>query len=987
MTKFYLLLSRYLTVLLLFTAMIASAQSRTVSGKVTSADDGSGMPGVSIAEKGTSNGVMTDAEGNYTISVGSNAVLVFSFVGMVTQEVAVGSQTSLSISLVSDVTQLGEVVVTGYGQVEKKDVTGSIVAVSAKDFNRGVMTSPQDLIMGKIPGVSIVQGTGAPGSNATIRIRSGSSLNASNDPLIIIDGFPVERSVLSGVDNPLASLNPSDIETFTVLKDASATAIYGVRASNGVIIITTKKGKIGKPAFNFTTSLSFGTPVKSFDVLTANEYRTMVNEKIADGTILPAAATLLGTANTDWQDEIFRTAVSSDNILSASGSLKGIPFRASYGYTTQQGILKNTDLKRHSLNLSATPTFLDNHLKVSANLKASHVDNNFGEAGAVGSAISYDPTKSVRSGLDDFGGYTTWITENAASGTSNPVAQIDLTDNASKVNRILLNGEIEYKLHMFPDLKVVVNTGIDYSESDGHNRAPEYAEFTRVNNSGVISTVGRNNTYTAANKSELLDIYLNYNKTFGLHKIDFTGGYGYQHFLRERTFRNAYANGDNVSIGDNPTENFLLSLFGRVNYSYNNKYLLTATLRDDMSSRFAKDNRQGIFPSVALAWRIKDEAFLTNVNVISDLKLRVGYGETGQQDISNDYPALALYTKSDSAAFYQFGGGYVQTVRPEEYDAMIHWEKTKSYNVGADFGFLNNRLTGTVDLYLKKTRDLLSLIQVPAGANFSNFIDTNIGAMEAKGVELGIQAVPVANDKVTWNFGFNFTYAKNEITKLLLVNDPGFLGLDRGNIGVAQNIQNHQIGYAPFSFYTYQQVYDNSGRPIEGMYVNRSGDPVPVIGNSRNRYRPEKPTADYLMGVNSRVTYQAWDFSFSGRVSIGNYVYNNNIAGRAYYNNVYQLGFLSNVPSAINDTDFVNQQQLSDYYVQNASFFKMDNISLGYTFNDLLSSKLKARVSATVQNAFVITKYDGIDPEVNGGIDNNIYPRPRVYLVGVSIDF
>ena len=437
MTKFYLLLSRYLTVLLLFTAMIASAQSRTVSGKVTSADDGSGMPGVSIAEKGTSNGVMTDAEGNYTISVGSNAVLVFSFVGMVTQEVAVGSQTSLSISLVSDVTQLGEVVVTGYGQVEKKDVTGSIVAVSAKDFNRGVMTSPQDLIMGKIPGVSIVQGTGAPGSNATIRIRSGSSLNASNDPLIIIDGFPVERSVLSGVDNPLASLNPSDIETFTVLKDASATAIYGVRASNGVIIITTKKGKIGKPAFNFTTSLSFSTPVKSFDVLTANEYRTMVNEKIADGTILPAAATLLGTANTDWQDEIFRTAVSSDNILSASGSLKGIPFRASYGYTTQQGILKNTDLKRHSLNLSATPTFLDNHLKVSANLKASHVDNNFGEAGAVGSAISYDPTKSVRSGLDDFGGYTTWITENAASGTSNPVAQIDLTDNASKVNRIL----------------------------------------------------------------------------------------------------------------------------------------------------------------------------------------------------------------------------------------------------------------------------------------------------------------------------------------------------------------------------------------------------------------------------------------------------------------------------------------------------------------------------------------------------------------------
>jgi TonB-dependent starch-binding outer membrane protein SusC len=986
MTKFYLLLSRYLTVLLIFIAAVASAQSRTVSGKVTSADDGSGMPGVSIAEKGTSNGVISDSEGNYTISVGQNAVLVFSFVGMVTQEVPASNQTSLSVSLVSDVTQLGEVVVVGYGSVEKKDVTGSVAAISAKDFNRGVMTSPQDLIVGKIPGVTVIQGTGAPGSNATIRIRSGSSLNASNDPLIIIDGFPVERSVMSGVDNPLASINPSDIETFTILKDASATAIYGVRASNGVIIITTKKGKEGKPTFNFTTSLSFSTRAKTFDVLSAKEYRAMVAEKVDDGTIAPGAADLLGDANTDWQDEIFRTAVSSDNILSASGSIKGVPFRASYGFTSQQGILKNTDLKRHSLNLNLTPTFLDNHLKVSANVKASHVDNNFGEAGAVGSAISYDPTQPVMSGTDDFRGYTTW-SDVTASGTPNPVAQIDLTDNASKVNRILVNGEIEYKLHMFPDLKVVVNTGIDYSESDGHNRAPVDAEFTPVNNSGVISTVGRNNTYTAANKSELLDIYANYSKTVGMHKVDVTAGYGYQHFLRERTFRNANGLNENVSTGDNPGENFLLSLFGRVNYSYNDKYLFTFTLRDDMSSRFAKDNRQGIFPSVALGWRLKDEAFLANVNVISDLKLRVGYGETGQQDIANDYPALALYTRSDSAAYYQFGGGYVQTVRPEEYDAMIHWEETKSYNAGLDFGFMNNRLTGTFDVYLKKTTDLLSLIQVPAGANFSNFIDTNIGSMEAKGVELGLQAIPVVTNDLTWNLGFNFTYAKNEITKLLLVDNPNFTGLDRGNIGVAQNIQNHQVGYAPFSFFTYQQVYDDSGKPVEGLYVNRSGDPVPVVGNTLNRYRPGKPAPDYTMGINSRVTYKAWDFSFSSRISIGNYVYNNNIAGRAYYNNVYQLGYTSNLPSAINDTKFVNQQQLSDYYVQDASFFKMDNISLGYSFNNLLSSKLKARVSGTVQNAFVITKYDGIDPEVNGGIDNNIYPRPRVFLIGVSIDF
>jgi iron complex outermembrane receptor protein len=987
MTKFYLLLSRYLTVLLIFIAAVASAQSRTVSGKVTSADDGSGMPGVSISEKGTSNGVISDAEGNYTISVGPDAVLIFSFVGMVTQEVPVGNQTSLSVSLVSDVTQLGEVVIVGYGQVEKKDVTGSVATVSTKDFNRGVMTSPQDLMVGKLPGVSVTPGTGAPGSNSTIRIRSGSSLNASNDPLIVIDGFPVDRSVMSGVSNPLASLNPSDIETFTVLKDASATAIYGVRASNGVIIITTKKGKAGKPTFNFTSSVSFSTVAKKFDVLSANEYREMVTELADQGVIDPAAVDKLGDANTDWQDEIYRTAVSNDNNLSASGSIAGIPFRASYGFTTQQGIVKNTDLKRHSVNLSATPTFLDNHLKVSVNVKASHVDNNFGEAGAVGSAISYDPTQPVRSGTEDFGGYTSWISQGTSSGTMNPVAQVNLTDNTSNVNRILTNGEIEYKLHMFPDLKFHVNAGIDYSESDGYNKVPTYAELARVQNGSVITTVGRNNTYTAANKSELLDLYFSYSKTLGLHKFDLTGGYGWQHLLRERNSRDANGFGENVIVRDDPSENYLLSLFGRLNYSFNDKYLVTVTLRDDMSSRFAKENRQGVFPSVALAWRLKEESFLADVNVISDLKLRAGFGKTGQQDISNDYPALALYTRSDSAAYYQFGSGYVQTVRPEEYDANIHWETTTAYNAGVDFGFLNNRITGTLDVYLKKTTDLLSNIKIPVGSNFSNYVDTNIGSMEAKGIELGLQAIPIVTENLTWNFGFNFTYAKNEITKLLLGNDPDFTGLDRGNVGVGQNVQNHQVGYAPFAFFMYQQVYDDNGNPVEGLYVNRSGDPVAVVGNTLNRYRPEKPTADYMIGVNSRVAYKKWDFSFSGRANIGNYVYNNNEAGRAYYNNVYQLGFLSNLPSSINDTKFVSQQQLSDYYVQNASFFKMDNISLGYTFDDLLSSKVKARISATVQNAFIVTKYKGMDPEVDGGIDNNIYPRPRVYLIGVSIDF
>lgn len=1002
MLKFYEARKNLLLLLLLFAGTTVWAQEVRVSGKITSADDGASLPGVNIAEKGTSNGTISDAQGNYGIAVKSGATLVFSFVGYSTQEIVVGNQTSINIVLETDVTALSEIVVVGYGTQEKKDVTGAVMDVSTKDFNKGVITSPQDLLVGKVAGVSVTSTGGAPGSNSTIRIRGGSSLNASNDPLIVIDGFPVERSVISGMSNPLASINPNDIETFTILKDASATAIYGNRASNGVIIITTKKGKAGKPQYSFNTTLSLGTPIKYFDVMTGEEYRALVNEMALTGVsgIDAAALTKLGTSNTDWQKEIYRTSVSTDNNLSATGSIKNVPFRVSYGHTYQQGILRNTDLKRHSLNLNVSPTFLDNHLKVSLNVKGSNVENNFGESGAVGNAVTFDPTQPVRDDNSAYAGYFSWINKGAgASGTSNPVAQIEQTDNVGTVNRILTNGEIEYKLHMLPDLKINLNAGLDYTESDGYNRVPLDAEFLRVTENGVTRTVGRNNTYNGVNKSELLDIYFSYSKEMGAHKIGATAGYGWQYFYRERNSRDAYADDTNVKVNNNSSENYLISFFGRVNYSFHDKYLVTATLRNDHSSRFAKENRSGLFPSVAVGWRLKDEAFLANVNVISDLKLRASYGVTGQQDISNDYPALALYTASDSLATYEFNGVNYVTLRPEEYDANIKWETTATYNLGLDFGLFDGKLNGSLEVYRKDTDDLLSNIQVPAGSNFSNFLDTNIGSIESNGVELSLQGTPVATDKFTWNAGFNFTYATTEITKLLLVDNPDFLGLERGNIGVAQYIQNHQVGYAPYAFFAFQQVYDEAGRPIEGLYVNRSGEPGIVTGNNNNKYRYHKPAANVLMGVNSRFNYAKFDFSFSGRVSLGNYVYNNNLAGRAFLNNAYSLAHFRNMPTAINDTRFVNQQQLSDYYVQDASFFKMDNMSLGYTFDNLLENKLKARVSLTVQNAFTITGYDGIDPEVNGGadattginnlngIDNNIYPRPRVFLLGVSLDF
>lgn len=991
MLKFYEARKNLLLLLLLFAGTTVWAQEVRVSGKITSADDGSPLPGVNIIEKGTNNGSITDANGNYGIAVKNGATLVFSFVGYSSQEIAVGGRSTIDIVMETDVMALSEIVVVGYGQVEKKDITGAVTDVSTKDFNKGIITSPQDLLVGKLAGVSVTTASGAPGSNATIRIRSGSSLNASNDPLIVIDGFPVERSVISGIANPLASINPNDIETFTVLKDASATAIYGNRASNGVIIITTKKGKLGKPKFSFNSTLSVSTPIRYFDVMDGNEYRALIAELEQTGVsgIDAAAVAKLGTANTDWQKEIFRTAISSDNNLSATGSIKNIPFRVSYGYTTQQGILKNTDLKRNSLNINVSPTFFDNHLKVGLNVKGSNVINNFGEAGAVGNAVTFDPTQPVRDDNSVYGGYFSWINKGAgASGTSNPVAQIEQTENVGTVNRILTNGEIEYKFHMLPDLKLNVNAGLDYSESDGYNRVPINAEFQRVTTNNVTTTVGRDNTYSAINKSELLDIYFNYSKDLGTHKFDATAGYGWQHFLRERDSKDVYADGTNLVVRSNPTENYLISFFGRLNYSLNDKYLITATLRNDLSSRFSKENRSGLFPSIAVGWRLKDEAFLANVRVISDLKLRASYGVTGQQDLTNnDYPALALYTASDSLATYEFGGTNYVTLRPEEYDSNIKWETTATYNLGLDFGLFDSKLSGSLELYRKQTDDLLSNIQVPAGSNFSNFLDTNIGSIESKGVELSLQATPIASSKFTWNAGLNFTYATNKITKLLLVDNPDFLGLERGNVGVAQNVQNHQVGYAPFSFFAFEQVYDGAGNPVEGLYVNRSGDPTAVVGNDRNKYRYKKPVADYLMGFNSRFNYAKWDFSFSSRLSLGNYVYNNNLSGRAFYNNTYSLAHFRNMPTAINDTKFVNQQQLSDYYIQDASFFKMDNMSLGYSFDNLLDNKLKARVSLTVQNAFTITKYDGIDPEVDGGIDNNIYPRPRVFLLGVNFDF
>lgn len=1004
MIKLYVLKTSFVFVLLL--ACFQSRAQMTVTGTVRSGEDNLELPGVSILQKGTMNGTVTNADGNYSITVNENAVLVFSFVGFESQEIPVAGKSIIDLVLLPDVTALNEIIIVGYGEQERKDVTGSVTAISAKDFNKGVMTSPQDLLVGKLAGVQVTSNSGAPGSSSTIRIRGGSSLSASNDPLIVIDGFPVDNAGISGMSNALASINPNDIESVTVLKDASATAIYGSRASNGVIIITTKKGETGKMQVSYSGLASVSTPVDYIDVLDGDEFRALANDLNERGAVglSPGALTRLGTENTDWQKEIYRNAFSHDHNISVAGSAGNFPYRAAYGYTNQQGIVKTTGIDRHTFNVSLTPTFLDDHLKVTANLKTMFLHTNFGNTGAVGSALSFDPTQPVMNGNTRFGGYFTWVnlsdvlpdgsmdpdgTPNTV-GIYNPVAQLYLTDNQSDATRTIGNLQLDYRFPFLEDLRVNLNTGWDRSVGEGYNDAAPEAPWTYRNYS---TGNGELIDYSGENRSELFDLYFNYVKELNTTRLDLTAGYSWQHFRREGwTFqRNGDASVVQLSREDSQfkNENFLVSFFGRAHLSFADKYLFTATLRNDGSSRFSEENRWGLFPALALAWNIMEEPFLGGVKGLTNLKLRLGYGVTGQQDIStNQYPALAVYRESIGGASYQFGDQFIPTLRPDPYDANIKWEETTTYNLGVDIGLFNDKLSATVDVYQRETRDLINFIPIAAGSNFSNFLTTNVGNLENKGVEVTLSATPVQTSSTTWNVGFNFTRNINRITRLTKTDDPNYPGVDVGGIagGVGNFIQNHRVGYPANSFYVFEQVYNTGGMPIEGLYVDRTGDGGTVSSNNLNKYHYHNPAPDVLMGINSSLRYHNLDFSFSGRLSLGNYVYNNGNAGTTYSSVYVQSGFFGNLRSSISETGFINPQYWSDHYVEDASFFKMDNISAGYNFS-LMDEKMKSRVSLTVQNAFIVTDYSGIDPEVSRGIDNNIYPRPRVFLLGLNLTF
>lgn len=991
----------------LFLSIGAFAQQIAVKGHVK---DTTGEPviGANVLVKGTTNGTITDFDGNFMLNVPKDAILSVSFVGYKSAEVKAAS--TVMVTLEDDSQVLDAVVVIGYGSVKKNDMTGSVTAIKPDKLNKGLITNAQDMMTGKIAGVSVISKGGAPGEGATIRIRGGSSLTAENDPLIVIDGLAMDNKGVKGLANPLSMVNPNDIESFTVLKDASATAIYGSRASNGVIIITTKKGQAGaRPTISYDGNVSVSTVKSTVDVMDGDQFRSFIKDIWREDS---EAYSKLGNANTDWQKEIFRPAVSTDHNLTISGGLKNMPYRVSFGYTNQNGIVKTSKFERYTASVSLAPSFFEDHLKVNANLKGMIAKNRYADGSAVGSAVSFDPTQSVRS--DDpyhqyyFDGYFQWNTDASSlnddtwkrtfnsNAPGNPVALLEEKDDRAISKSLIGNLELDYKFHFLPDLHAHVNGGMDLSTGKQYT---DVSPYSSTNNYYGSYGWEQKDKYNLS-----LNAYLQYSKDFtDKHRFDVMAGYEWQHFhdtsdqeywglypLSNNVVENRGQRYNNTSSGS-ATESYLVSFFGRVNYTLLDRYLFTATVRQDGSSRFHKNNRWGLFPSFALGWKLKEEAFLKDVDVLSDLKLRLGYGITGQQNInSGDYPYLAVYETNKDGAYYPILGEGT-TYRPNAYNPDLKWEKTTTYNVGLDFGFLNNRINGAVDYYYRKTTDLLNSVFVSAGTNFKNKVLSNVGSLENSGIEFSINSKPVVTTDWTWDLGFNITYNKNEITKLTTGDSENYYVAAGDNIGGGRDMKAmaHAVGHPASSFYVYQQVYDENGKPIENEFVDRNGDGTI---NGDDRYFYKKPTADVLMGLTSRLSYKSWDFSFSLRASLNNYVYNSVEAGGSDCNptSVYSFGALNNRPLmgvANNIQNLKDNTLLSDYFVQNASFMKCDNITLGYSFKKLFGAPIGGRVYAAVQNVFTITKYKGLDPEVEKGLDNNIYPRPLTTLIGLSLNF
>lgn len=962
------------------------AQTRTIKGEVTDAQNGEALIGATVMVEGEKGGTVTDFDGNFSLQVSSSAKKIkVSYIGYIDKVLSISD--NMKVKLESDSKALADVVVIGYGTARKSDLTGSVATVKSKDFNKGLVSSPEQLINGKVSGVQIMSNSGSASAGSTIRVRGGASLNASNDPLIVLDGVPLEQGGISGnSSNFLSMINPSDIESMTVLKDASSTAIYGSRASNGVIIITTKKGQQGAVKVNFNTTNSLQTRAQMVDMLSRDEFVNVINQFGTDNQ-----KSLLGTANTDWNDEVYHTAFGTDNNLSVSGSIdKWLPFRVSVGYYNQSGLVRKDNVERWTGNVVLTPSFFQDHLKLTINAKGTLNNNSFNNGGAVWAAATFNPTIPVYSGNDKYGGYNEALDADGYpvnAGVRNPRGLVDLYDSKSKVSRFIGSMDVDYKVHFLPELKLHATVGADYAKGDGTIYVPAYAAQSYNKDE---SLGGSDYKYgPQKNENHLLTLYANYAKYFEDIKsnVDLTAGYDYQYWKSTTPlYYTKSAAGTNLStVKASDYRHVMLSYYGRINYSFDGKYLLTATVRRDASSRFSKDTRWGTFPSVALGWTLTEEPWLKNQKVLSNLKLRASYGVTGQQEGIGNYNYLPVYTYSVTGAEAFINGQYINTYRPEAYVSDLKWETTTSWNFGLDFGFLNGRIGGAIDFYTRKTKDLLASVPTAAGTNFSKTILTNVGNVDSKGIEISLNATPIQNKDWEWNLSYNFTWQNMKVKNLSLTK-----GGSQTNVKVGPSIDAYQFqvlseGYEPYMFYVYHQLYDSkTGKPIEGAYADLNNDGEI---NESDLYRYHSPAPKYIMGLSTSLRYKQLTLGMSFRANIDNYVYNGmGMSTGAFETVSYNNSQLNNLNTSFLKTGFKTRQYLSDYYVENASFLKLDNLSLSYTVGKI-NKWASLTVSAMVQNVFTITGYSGTDPEVPNGMDNSFYPRPRTYSVSLGLQF
>jgi iron complex outermembrane receptor protein len=973
--------------MMLIPGVMWAQNAKKVTGTVLD-ETGEPLIGATVMEVGTTQGTITDFDGNFQLSVSANATQIsVSYVGYKSQTVKIPATGKVTVKMALDATMLQETVVIGYGVQRKSDLTGSVSNVSSKDFNQGVVSSPEQLINGKVSGVQIVNGGGSPSAGSTIRIRGGASLNASNDPLIVLDGVPMEvGGSVSGSGNFLSLINPNDIESMTILKDASSTAIYGSRASNGVIIITTKKGaESKKPKISFSTTDAFQTKTKTADMISRDEMYNLVNTYGTDRQ----KSLLNDNVNTDWNDQIFKTAFSTDNNLGIAGKAgKFMPYRVSLGYSNQDGILKTDNVTRYTGSVSLTPTLFDDHLKLNINAKGTYSDNTFANTNAIWGGATHNPCAPIYSGSDAFLGYYEAADANGVpitGATGNPVGLINNYHSTSDVYRFIGSFDADYSMHFLPELHAHLTLGYDWSKGTGNIYVSKDAYQ-------YYNTGGRNYSYgPQRNNNKLLTFYLNYNKYFDKIKsnIDVTAGYDYQFWKYTNAAYTEWndmtpAEQQSASAADDQ-RHVLLSYYGRLNYSYDSRYMLSVSMRRDGSSRFSEDNRWGTFPSVALAWRASEENFFEALKpTFSTLKLRASYGVTGQQDGIANYSYIPLYTLSQSGAYYMFGGTPIATYRPAAYNSSLKWETTKAWNFGFDFGLFGDRITGSAEYYTRKTEDLLATVPVAAGTNFNKEMLSNVGNISSKGVEISLSATPIQTKDWTWDVSANATYQDNKITNLRLNELSESPNTPTGAIE-SHYVQVLSEGYAPYSYYVYKQIYDETtGKPIEGLYADLNGDGKV---DSNDLYHYHSPAPDWILGFSTSLRYKKLTLSTSLRANLGNYLYNgmamNTGAWETMSYNDYQLNRLN---SSYLKTGFQVRQHESDLYVENASFLKMDNLQLSYDFGQV-TKWLHLNASIMVQNVFTITNYTGVDPENQSGIDMTVYPRPRVYSLTIGLDF